>query len=121
MPHSKLQHLVNPDYDEEMAITGLIQNESRDQIIAVGRYYIDRSSNMAEIAFIVRDHYQHKGIGTFLLQRLIQIAKDRGISGFKAEILAENKVMMHVIHKSGCPIQSKLEDNCYSICIKFNE
>jgi acyl-CoA hydrolase/GNAT superfamily N-acetyltransferase len=121
MPHSKLQHLVNPDYDEEMAITGLIQNEGRDQIIAVGRYYLDRPSNMAEIAFIVRDHYQHKGIGTFLLQRLIQIAKDRAINGFKAEILAENKVMMHVIHKSGCPIQSKLEDNCYSICIKFNE
>ena len=121
MPHSKLQHLVNPDYEEEMAITGLIQNEGRDQIIAVGRYYLDRSSKMAEIAFIVRDHYQRKGIGTFLLQHLIQIAKERGISGFKAEILAENKIMMHVIHKSGCPVQSKLVDDCYSVRIRFDE
>ncbi len=121
MPHSKLQHLVNPDHDEELAICGLIQKEGRDQIIAVGRYYLDRPSNMAEIAFIVRDHYQHKGIGTFLLQRLIQIAKDCGISGFKAEVLTENKVMMHVIHKSGCPVQSKLEDDCYCVSIKFNE
>ncbi|KPJ58553.1 MAG: hypothetical protein AMJ42_03075 [Deltaproteobacteria bacterium DG_8] len=121
MPHSKLQYLVNPDYDEEMAITGLIQKEERDQIIAVGRYYLNRSSNLAEIAFMVREPYQNKGIGTFLLQYLILIAKNRGISGFKAEVLVENKIMMHVIHKCGYPVQSKLKEDCYSICIKFNE
>ena len=120
MPHRKLQHLVNPDYDEELAITGLIQKEDRDQIIAVGRYYLDRSTNMAEVAFIVREPYQNRGIGTFLLNYLIQIAKNRGLNGFKAEVLSENKIMMHVIHKCGYHIESKLEDNCYSIRIKFN-
>ena len=121
MPHSRLQHLVNPDYDEEMAITGLVQDEDRKQIIAVGRYYLDRSSNLAEIAFMVHEHYHNKQIGTFLLQYLIQIAKNRGINGFKAEVLAENKIMMHVIHKCGYHLQSKLEDDCYSVLIKFNE
>jgi acyl-CoA hydrolase/RimJ/RimL family protein N-acetyltransferase len=121
MPHSRLQHLVNPDYDEEMAITGLVQDEDREQIIAVGRYYLDRSSNLAEIAFMVHEHYHNKQIGTFLLQYLIQIAKNRGISGFKAAVLAENKIMMRVIHKCGYHLQSKLEDDCYSILIKFNE
>jgi acyl-CoA hydrolase/GNAT superfamily N-acetyltransferase len=121
MPHSRLQHLVNPDYDEEMAITGLMQKEGRDFIIAVGRYYLDQSTNMAEIAFIVRDNYQQKGIGTFLLQYLIEIAKKRGIKGFKAEILTENMVMLHVIHKCGYPVQSKLEDDSYSISIIFND
>ncbi len=121
MPHSKLQHLVNPDYEEEMAITGLIKKEGRDFIIAVGRYYLDLSTNMAEIAFIVRDNYQQKGIGTFLLQYLIEIAKKRGIKGFKAEILTENMVMLHVIHKCGYPVQSKLEGDSYSISIIFND
>jgi GNAT superfamily N-acetyltransferase len=121
MPHSKLQHLVNPDYDEEMAITGVIQKEGRNYIISVGRYYLDQSTNMAEIAFIVRDNYQQKGIGTFLLQYLIEIAKKRGIKGFKAEILTENMVMLHVIHKCGYPVQSKLEDDSYSISIIFND
>jgi acyl-CoA hydrolase/GNAT superfamily N-acetyltransferase len=120
MPHSKLQHLVNPDYDEEMAITGLIQKEGRNYIIAVGRYYLDRSTNMAEIAFIVHDDYQQKGIGTFLLQYLIEIAKKRGIKGFKAEILSENMVMLHVIHKCGYPVQSKLEEDSYVISIIFD-
>ena len=120
MPHSKLQHLVNPDYDEEMALTALIKKEDRELIIAVGRYYLDRSTNMAEIAFIVHDDYQHNGIGTFLFQYLIEIAKKRGIRGFKAEILAENTVMLHVIHKCGYPVQSKLEDDSYAISIIFD-
>jgi acyl-CoA hydrolase/GNAT superfamily N-acetyltransferase len=120
MPHSKLQHLVNPDYDEEMALTALIQKEDRELIIAVGRYYLDRSTNMAEIAFIVRDHYQQKGIGTFLFQYLIEIAIKRGIRGFKAEILAENTIMLHVIHKCDYPVQSKLEDDSYAISIMFD-
>jgi acyl-CoA hydrolase/GNAT superfamily N-acetyltransferase len=120
MPHSKLQHLVNPDYDEEMALTALIKKEDRELIIAVGRYYLDRATNMAEIAFIVHDDYQRKGIGTFLFQYLIEIAKKRGIRGFKAEILAENTIMLHVIHKCGYPVQSKLEDDSYAISIIFD-
>jgi acyl-CoA hydrolase/GNAT superfamily N-acetyltransferase len=120
MPHSKLQHLVNPDYDEEMAITGLVQNEDSEHIIAVGRYYLDQSTKMAEIAFMVRESYHNKEIGSFLLKYLIQIAKSRGVRGFKAEVLAENKIMLHVLHKCGYPVQSKLEDNCYSMKIKFN-
>lgn len=119
MPHSKLQHLVNPDYDEEMALTALIKKADREFIIAVGRYYLDRATNMAEIAFIVHDDYQRKGIGTFLFQYLIEIAKKRGIRGFKAEILAENTIMLHVIHKCGYPVQSKLEDDSYAISIIF--
>jgi GNAT superfamily N-acetyltransferase len=121
MPHSKLQQMVNPDYDEDMAIAGLIKHEDRDQIIAVGRYYLNRSTNLAELAFIVHEHYQNRGIGTFLLCYLVEIAKSRGICGFSAEILAENRIMLHVIHKCGYPVQSKLEDNCYSICMKFTE
>ena len=119
MPHSKLQHLVNPDYDEEMALTALIKKEDREFIIAVGRYYLDRATNMAEIAFIVHDDYQRKGIGTFLFQYLIEIAQKRGIRGFKAEILAENTIMLHVIHKCGYPVQSKLEDDSYAVSIIF--
>jgi len=121
MPHSKLQQMVNPDYDEDMAIAGLIKHEDQDQIIAVGRYYLNRSTNLAELAFIVHEHYQNRGIGTFLLCYLAEIAKSRGICGFSAEILAENRIMLHVIHKCGYPVQSKLEDNCYSICMKFTE
>ena len=119
MPSSTLQHIVNPDYDEEMAIIALIKKDDRDLMVALGRYFLDRSSNMAEIAFIVRDSYQMLGIGSFLLRYLIEIAKARGIKGFRGEVLKENKIMMHVLHMCGYPMQSQLEDDCYTFSIIF--
>jgi acyl-CoA hydrolase len=119
MPSSTLQHMVNPDYDEEMAIIGLIKKDDRDLMVALGRYFLDRASNLAEIAFIVRDSYQMLGIGSFLLRYLITIAKGRGIKGFRGQVLKENKIMMHVLHMCGYPMQSQLEDDCYTFSIIF--
>ena len=117
MPHSKLQHMVNPDYDEEMAIAGFINKDDHDLMAALGRYYLDRLTGMAEIAFIVRDNYQMLGIGSFLLRYLIEIARSRGVKGFRGEVLKENRVMMHVLQKCGYPMQSKLEDDCFTFSI----
>ena len=121
MPSSTLQHMVNPDYDEEMGIIGLIKKDDRELMVALGRYFLDRTSNMAEIAFIVRDSYQMLGIGSFLLRYLIDIAKSRGIRGFRGEVLKENKIMMHVLHQCGYPMQSRLVDDCYTFSIIFKE
>lgn len=119
MPPGTLQHIVNPDYDQEVAIIGLIKKDDRDLMVALGRYFLDRTSNMAEIAFIVRDSYQMLGIGSFLLCYLIEIARGRGIKGFRGEVLKENKIMMHVLHKCGYPMQSRLDDDCYTFSIIF--
>jgi len=121
MPHSKLQHMVNPDYEEEMAIAGLIKKDDRDMVVALGRYFIDPTSNMAEIAFTVRDSYQLMGIGSFLLCYLIEIAKTKGVKGFRGDVLKDNNIMMHVLHKCGYPLQSRLEDDCYTFSIIFND
>jgi acyl-CoA hydrolase/GNAT superfamily N-acetyltransferase len=121
IPHSELQHRVNPDFDEEMAIAGLFENEGREQIIAIGGYFLNRSTNMAEVSIIIHDYYQNKGIGTFLLQYLTQIAQSRGVSGFTAEILANNTTMLHLLHKCGYSVQSRLEEEYYSIRIRFDE
>ncbi len=121
IPSSTLQHMVNPDYDEEMGIIGLIKKDDRELMVALGRYFLDRTSNMAEIAFIVRDSYQMLGIGSFLLRYLIDIAKSRGIRGFRGEVLKENKIMMHVLHQCGYPMQSRLVDDCYTFSIIFKE
>ncbi len=121
IPSSTLQHMVNPDYDEEMAIIGLIKKDDCDLMVALGRYFLDRTSNMAEIAFIVRDSYQTLGIGSFLLRYLIDIAKGRGIRGFRGEVLKENKIMLHVLHRCGYPLQSQLIDDCYSFSIIFKD
>ena len=121
MPHEKIQPLINIDYREEMAIACLLGEPGDEEIIAIGRFKTDPADNLAEVAFVVRDDWHNKGIGTHLMKNLIEIALEMGIEGFKADVLGENKKMMHVFHKCGYPIHSKLEEGIYSLTIDFSE
>jgi GNAT superfamily N-acetyltransferase len=110
---------VYVDYRDEMAIVGTIPEAYGDQIIAVGRYYLDPGTNRAEVAFIVRDNWQNRGIGTFLLKYLATIARDQGIAGFTAEVLADNMPMLAVLRKSGFRLRSQLEGRVHSVELDF--
>ena len=121
LPHDKIQPMVNIDYREEMAIVGLLGEPGDEEMVAIGRFKDDPADNKAEVAFVVRDDWQNRGIGTHLMKKLIDIAQEKGIEGFKADVLAANKKMLHVFHKCGYPIHSKLEDGVYSIEILFVE
>ena len=119
MPHEKMQPLVNIDYRDEMAIAGFVGEPGEEEMVAVGRYKIDPADNLAEIAFLVGDNWQKRGIGTYLFKKMTDIAIKRGISGFKAEVLAQNRKMMYVFHKSRFPVKTKLEDGAYYLEIWF--
>ncbi|MEJ2306168.1 MAG: GNAT family N-acetyltransferase [candidate division WOR-3 bacterium] len=77
------------------------------------------SKNHAEVSFLVRDDWQEKGIGTYLLNILTEIAKKRGIKGFDAVMLTDNQRMLAVFHNSGYAITTKKEDNTYEISFDF--
>ena len=65
----------------------------------------------AEVAFVVADEYQDHGLGSMLLERLVETAKRAGIGEFKASVLAENSAMLAVFHGAGFPItQSRTLD-----------
>ncbi len=77
---------------------------SRGERIIGARRYIAfgpaEPPDRAEVAFTVRDEWQRKGLGSFLLKTLITAAKRNGISGFTAEVLRENRAMQTVFNKS---------------------
>jgi GNAT superfamily N-acetyltransferase len=75
---------------------------------------------MAEVAFVVRDNWQNKGIGAFLLDYLATVAKRNGISGFTAEVLRTNKAMQRVIQKSKYKVTSTPSEDVYSFRIDFS-
>lgn len=119
MPHKKVQRFTTVDYQKDMAIVGLVEEYGREKIIAVGRYALEPESNMAEVALLVQDDWQGKGIGTRLLKYLIQIAKSRKIAGFKAQVLADNRAPLHLVHKTGYTVETTLEDGIFQISFKF--
>jgi acyl-CoA hydrolase/GNAT superfamily N-acetyltransferase len=120
--HKIAMPLAAIDYNDRMAIaavTGKEEPESREQIVAVGRYIRDPDTNFAEVAFTTHHEWQDRGIGTFLLQYLVRIAKEKNIKGFTADVLARNTPMMKVFSKVGHPVKTHLEYGVYELNIPF--
>jgi len=119
IPRREVQNFVYINHRSDVAIVATIPEAHGEDIIAIGRYYLDEKTNFAEVAFVVRDDWQNKGIGTFLLKHLTTIARRNGISGFTAEVLRENKAMQEVLHKSDGKITSTLKQDTHSFRIDF--
>ena len=117
MPHRELQPFANIDYDTEMALVGIIREKEVYKIIAVSRYILNKNTNTAEVSFIVSDDWQDRGIGSYLLEYMVRIAKQKGIKAFTAEVLPQNIAMLHVFHSTGLKVQTEMEDGSYFVYI----
>lgn len=114
-----IQNFVFINHRTDVAIVATVPEAHGEDIIAIGRYYLDEKTNMAEIAFIVRDKWQNLGIGTALYKHLTLIARRNGIAGFTAEVLKTNRAMLRVINKSDMGVTSVPNSDVYSFRIKF--
>jgi len=121
MPHEFLQKFVIIDYAEEMAIFAVLKHAKKEEIIGVGRYFIDKNTHTAETAFAVRDDFQKRGIGTELLKYLTYLAQKQGLLGFTAEVLVENRPMLHIFQKMGFDMQKKISSGVYELRMMFRE
>jgi len=117
--HKQIQNFVYIDHRKDAAIVGTVPEAHGDEIIAIGRYYLDEKTNRAEVAFVIRDEWQNKHIGTFLFRHLVTIAKRNGIAGFSAEVLRDNKRMQAIFLHCGFTVKSSLEEDVYSFQIDF--
>jgi GNAT superfamily N-acetyltransferase len=112
----EIGHLTQVDYVDRLALV----IEDGGEIVAVGRYERYLESTDAEVAFLVRDDYQHLGLGHRLLAGLADAAWARGITTFRADTLITNRDMMSVFLHSGFPVTSTASCGEYSVrfCIE---
>jgi acetyltransferase len=101
--HERLTRMCFIDYDRQMALVA--QHPDRDdlrpEIIGVGRLIKFPWGNQAEIAAIVSDAFQHRGIGRALVCRLIDFAHDERIELVTASVLTENRAMQKLLESEG--------------------
>ena len=90
---------------------------AEDEVVAAGRVLQPKIE--AEVAFLVQDRYQGRGIGTFLLQQLMRIARSKGVAGFTADVLADDRDMLDVLHRSGCDLRRSLAGGVYHLELRF--
>ncbi len=90
------------DYDRELPLIVERKTESgASEIIAVGRLTKVPGQTSAEFAMVISDAWQHQGLGTELLRRLVAIGRDEGISRITADILPDNVDMRRICEKVG--------------------
>ena len=120
MPHDKMQEYVNIDYSRVMSVIALIGGSDQETIIAEARFVKDEVSSYGDVAFVVDEKYQGLGIATYIYEMLIRLAKKRGLKGFTADVLQENKGMMKVFENSYLPINARLQNGIYKLKIPFD-
>lgn len=120
-PHEIAQEMVAVDYESHLGIVCTTGTSDTSPIVAAGHWMLNYNNNMAEVAFSVADDYQHKGIGTYLLRFLMRIARERGILGFRADVIAGNTGMLKVFQKSNCVLHTEYEGGEVALWFRFDE
>lgn len=119
LPHEKLQQFLRIDYEADMAFVAVTDSVPESEIVAIAHYRHDPHTNYADAAFLVRDDWQGRGVGTSMLNALVEVALENGIAGFVADVLLANFGMLRVFHKCGYAVQSELLDGVYHLTIPF--
>lgn len=102
---SDLRRFTEVDHVDRVALVMLVAGH----LIAVGRY--DRvSPGEAEVAFLVEDRHQGRGIAHVLLEHLAQAGRERGVERFLAEVLPDNNRMLQTFREAGYHVTGGLED-----------
>ncbi|MGE5174224.1 MAG: GNAT family N-acetyltransferase [Betaproteobacteria bacterium] len=121
MHHDRLQPFVVIDYTKEMVILAVLQHQENVLIVGMAQYLIDEHRHIAEVAFVVRDDYQGRGIGAVLLNYVTYLAKKSGLLGFTAAVLMENRQMLQLFEKMGFNIEKRTDGGIYELTMSFRE
>jgi len=121
MHHDRLQPFVVINYMKEMVILAVLQEETREMIVGMAQYIIDDNTHTAEVAFVVRDDHQGKGIGQELLTYITYLARKQGLLGFTAAVLMENRSMLQLFEKMGFIIEKRAEGGMYELKMSFRD
>jgi RimJ/RimL family protein N-acetyltransferase len=97
------EYLAAVDFHRRFAIVAEIDNDGTTELVGVGRFDINEPT-VAEAAVVVRDDYQHVGLGTAILQRMREVGRGAGLETFRAEVLAENTRMIELLATNGLDI-----------------
>jgi len=109
--HDRMTRACFIDYDREMALIAEREIDGEKPILAVGRMSRLHGRNESELAAVAIDEAQHKGLGTELYRRLIEVARHEKLSKVVSNMLPENREMRSLCQKLGFKMYSNLEDN----------
>jgi RimJ/RimL family protein N-acetyltransferase len=118
LPPDWARMLANVDYRQRLAIVAEHGPPADPELVAVARYEPTTDPETAEVAFVVQDRFQGRGLGVVLLHHLLEAGEARGIQRFRAYVLGDNTRMLDLLARFTEVIERSLETGVVSILFR---
>ncbi len=119
-PRGDLEGLFKIDYIRNLTILAIVGEFGFGKVLGVGEYYLDESTNMAEVAFSVSKRYQGKGMGHILIRKLAEAAQEHGVNGLFAYTSQGNQRMIRLFKTLPFKTRVKMRADIHLSC-RFDE
>ena len=116
----EIRSFMHVDFIDHVALVAVAVEEGRPSIVGGARYVVC-APGKAELAFMVLDRCQGKGLGPILLRHLVSIGRRAGLRELIAEVLPENRPMLKVLEKCGLKLSIKREGRVVSASLSLSE
>jgi len=103
--HERLVRICFGDYDRELALIAEVEGAGGREIIGVGRMNRIPGTDEADVAILVADAYQNRGLGAELLRRVIHVAKQEGVQAVSADMMPDNISMRAICKHLGFEVE----------------
>ncbi|KPQ44376.1 MAG: acetate-CoA ligase subunit beta [Candidatus Methanoperedens nitroreducens] len=118
--HEYSARYCNIDYDRELAIVAEIEDEGKRKMLGVVRLNIDPAENAGELSFIVADPWQGQGLGSKMVDYMIEICRDKQLEKISAVMLSDNYRAIKLFQEMGFTIES-LDDGTQRAVLDLKE
>lgn len=110
LSQSMLVRFTQIDYDREMALIAVLEQNDREQEVGVCRYITNVDARSCEFALVVSDAWQKRGIGNKLMNCLFDVARIKGLKVMEGEVLVNNRSMLELVRRLGFDVLANKED-----------
>ncbi|MFO1070797.1 MAG: GNAT family N-acetyltransferase [Geminicoccaceae bacterium] len=121
LPQAELQRICNVNHDTEVAFLAVTGPRENEEIIGSACYFLNPTTNIAEVAFMVAADWQGAGLGKALQQRLREYAVSRGVRGFEAEILQGNARMLGLAQHAEGLVTTTRDEGTVHVVVMFDD
>ena len=118
-PRQEIAKLADFDDRQNGALVATGSGDA-EEVLGMARYDVEPRTSHAEVALVVRDDWQGRGLGTNLFARLVALARAQGLRGFTASVLSGNARMLSVFRSSGLPLTDAMDCGVHQLTMRFD-
>jgi GNAT superfamily N-acetyltransferase len=112
---AEISRLTKPDFVNHVALAASLVHCDGERLVGVARFVRPPESTRAEVALLVADGWQGRGIGRLLLKHLVEIARGLGIEELEASVLSDNLRVLRMVRSGGDSVRLKVRDGLIEV------